>query len=282
MDSYLLTKLSLFTNNLLPLGIAIINSEIKQLGFITNYLQSHNIQFFTVGRGGDLDLTGTKQSIDGQNISFTYKEQCYNFDTNIIGSFQASNLLIAVMMVHLTGFPFLEVISKLPKIKAVQGRLQRASQDNSPYHVVIDYAHTPEALKKTLLELKHIKAASGSLKVIFGCGGERDTNKRAQMGQIASQIADQIIITDENPRHESSSSIRQQIIQGISNNNSNYEEIADREVAITHTINNLHSNDILLIAGKAGEEYQIIKDRKIPFSDFDIARKALNAVKVDS
>ncbi len=279
MDSYLLAKLRLFTNNLLPFGIAIINSEIKQLGFITSYLQAHNIQFLTVGRGGDLNITATKQAIDRQNISFTYKEQCYNFATSIIGSFQASNLLIAAMMVHLTGFPLNEVIAKLPKIEAVKGRLQRASDDNSPYHVVIDYAHTPEALKKTLLELKQIKANAGSLKVIFGCGGNRDTTKRAQMGHIASQIADEIIITDDNPRYESASSIRQQIIKGIGDNNSNYEEIANREEAIIYTINNLQRNDILLIAGKGHEEYQIIKDIKTPFSDFDIAKKALKSFK---
>ncbi len=280
MDSYLLAKLRLFTNNLLPSGVAVINSEIKQLRFVQNYLQAHNIKFLTVGRGGDVNITSTKQSIYGQNIRFTYKEQSYNFDTSIIGSFQAANLLIAAMMVQLTGFPFIEILSKLPKIKAVKGRLQRVSKDNSPYHVVIDYAHTPEALEKTLLELKSIKETTGLLKVIFGCGGGRDMTKRWQMGQVASKIADQIIITDDNPRHEIPALIRQQIIKGIGDNNSHYQEIADRQEAITHAITHLNKYDILLIAGKGHEEYQIIKDNKISFSDWQVATKVLDTIKM--
>lgn len=275
MESYLKAKLTLFTNHLLPTGVAILNSEIKQLEFIKSYLQSNNIKFLTVGPNGNLNITAIKQSIYGQNISFTYQDQKYNFDTSIIGSFQATNLLIAVMMVHLTGFPFKEVIDKLPIIKAVPGRLQRVSTHNSPYHVFIDYAHTPEALEKTLLELKKIKSASGLLKVIFGCGGNRDTDKRAKMGQIASRIADEIIITDDNPRNEQPSLIRQQIIEGIIAHN-NYIEIPDREIAITQTILTLRKDDILLIAGKGHENYQIINDRKFSFSDFAIATKSLN------
>lgn len=270
MDSYLLAKLSLFTNNLLPYGLAIINSEIQQLDFIKNYLQQHNIKFLTVGTNGDLDITNTNQSIYGQNINFTYQDKKYNFTTNIIGSFQASNLLIAVMMVHATGFAFEDIIEKLPKVKAVKGRLERVDESN----IFIDYAHTPDALEKTLLELKKIKPTNGLLKVIFGCGGDRDSAKRPIMGKIASEIADQIIITDDNPRTEKARSIRQQIIQGITN--SNYLEIADRETAIIQTIYHLQKDDILLIAGKGHEDYQIIGKQKLPFSDFDIAKKTLN------
>ncbi len=310
MNSYLSAKLTLFTNNLLADSVAILNSAIPQLEFIKNYLQSHNIKFRTVGTNGDLNITDAKQSIYGQNISFIYKDQKYNFTTSIIGSFQATNLLIAAMMVHITGFPFEEVIAKLPFVQAVKGRLQRViplsddfaalrdgakpidnrralsndarqfiseeySKHTSPYHIFIDYAHTPEALEKTLLELQKIKLAKGLLKVIFGCGGNRDTAKRAKMGQIASKIADKIIITDDNPRDEQPSLIRQQIIQGIDNN---YVEIADRETAITQTILKLNKDDILLIAGKGHEDYQIIKDKKFFFSDFEVASNALNSI----
>ncbi|MCC8417692.1 MAG: UDP-N-acetylmuramoyl-L-alanyl-D-glutamate--2,6-diaminopimelate ligase [Rickettsia endosymbiont of Bryobia graminum] len=283
MDAYLLAKLSLFTNNLLPSAFVIINSEIEQSDFIKNYLQQHDIKFLTVGTNGDVNIINTNQSVHGQDIKFTYQNKQYNFNTKIIGSFQASNLLIATLMVHITGFPFEDIITKLPEIQAVKGRLERVTNDlNQGYscnpenqkNIFIDYAHTPDALEKTLLELKKIKPVNGLLKVIFGCGGDRDSSKRPKMGEIASKIADQLIITDDNPRTEQPNLIRQQIIQGVTN--SNYLEIADRETAITQTIDNLQKEDILLIAGKGHEDYQIIGTQKLPFSDFEVAKKILS------
>lgn len=271
MDYYLLAKLKLFTDNLSQAGVAVLNSEIEQLDYIKSYLQERNIKFLTVGMNGDLKI------ID--NTICTYNGQKYNFTTDIVGSFQATNLLIAVMMVHLTGFPFEQVISKLPQIKAVKGRLERVANSN----IFIDYAHTPDALEKSLLELKKIKSEiysnRGSLKVIFGCGGNRDSGKRPLMGQVAAKIADRVIITDDNPRDEDPKFIRQQIIQGIIAITNRYIEINNRKIAITETINNLQEDDILLIAGKGHENYQIIGNKKLPFSDFDIAKEALQSRK---
>lgn len=267
MDNYLLAKLKLFTDNLSQAGVAVLNSEIEQLDYIKSYLQERNIKFLTVGMNGDLKI------ID--STICTYNGQKYNFTTDIVGSFQATNLLIAVMMVHLTGFPFEQVISKLPQIKAVKGRLERVANSN----IFIDYAHTPDALEKSLLELKKIKSAiysnRGSLKVIFGCGGNRDSDKRPLMGQVAAKIADRVIITDDNPRNEDPKFIRQQIIQGIIAITNRYIEINNRKIAITETINNLQEDDILLIAGKGHENYQIIGNKTLPFSDYDIAKEAL-------
>lgn len=271
MDNYLLAKLKLFTDNLSQAGVAVLNSEIEQLDYIKSYLQDRNIKFLTVGMNGDLKI------ID--STICTYNGQKYNFTTDIVGSFQATNLLIAVMMVHLTGFPFEQVISKLPQIKAVKGRLERVANSN----IFIDYAHTPDALEKSLLELKKIKSEiysnRGSLKVIFGCGGNRDSGKRALMGQVAAKIADIVIITDDNPRNEEPKFIRQQIIQGIISITNRCIEINNRKIAITETINNLQEDDILLIAGKGHENYQIIGNKKLPFSDFDIAKEALQSRK---
>ncbi len=267
MENYLLAKLKLFTNNLSQTGVAVLNSEIEQLDYIKSYLQERNIKFLTVGMNGDLKI------ID--RTICTYNGQKYNFTTDIVGSFQATNLLIAVMMVHLTGFPFEQVISKLPQIKAVKGRLERVANSN----IFIDYAHTPDALEKSLLELKKIKLNKGLLKVIFGCGGNRDSGKRPLMGQVAAQIANEVIITDDNPRNEDPKSIRQHIIQGIIAITNRYIEIKNRKIAIIETINNLQEDDILLIAGKGHENYQIIGNEKLPFSDFDIAKEALQSRK---
>ncbi|BFD45639.1 MAG: UDP-N-acetylmuramoyl-L-alanyl-D-glutamate--2,6-diaminopimelate ligase [Rickettsia endosymbiont of Sergentomyia squamirostris] len=267
MDNYLLAKLKLFTDNLSQTGVAVLNSEIGQLDYIKSYLQERNIKFLTVGMNGDLKI------ID--STICTYNGQKYNFTTDIVGSFQATNLLIAVMMVHLTGFPFEQVISKLPQIKAVKGRLERVANSN----IFIDYAHTPDALEKSLLELKKIKSNKGSLKVIFGCGGNRDSSKRPLMGEIAAKIADEVIITDDNPRDEDPKFIRQHIIQAIIAITNSFIEIKNRKIAIIETINNLQEDDILLIAGKGHENYQIIGNEKLPFSDFDIAKEALQSRK---
>ncbi len=282
MDNYLLAKLKLFTDNLLPEGIAVLNSEMVELDWIKNYLQKHNIKFMSVGTKGDVRIIRTSQSVYGQEINFIYKGGEYNFSTDIIGSFQASNLLMASMLVHLTGFSFTEIIAKLPKIKAVQGRLERVTNNTSPYHIFIDYAHTPDALEKTLLELKKIQSTTNShskrktmLKVIFGCGGDRDITKRPLMGQIAIKLADQVIVTDDNPRNEQASLIRQQIIQGMNDSTNRFIEIAGRESAIIETINNLQLGDILVIAGKGHENYQIIGDHKFPFSDLEISKQVL-------
>jgi len=264
-ENYLAAKLKLFTDHLSKKGIAILNSEVK----IKDLLDEYKIKYLSVGTNGDIKITKINGSLKGQNISFIFNNKEYSFNTPIIGSFQASNLLIAALAVHHTGFDFDKVISALIKVKPVKGRMERIENAN----IFIDYAHTPDALEKALTELKNIKAPNSKLSVIFGCGGNRDTNKRSIMGSIASELADNVIITDDNPRNEDPKLIRQEIIRGIQK--ANYTEIADRKEAIKYGISNLKQDDILLIAGRGHESYQIIGDKKIAFSDAEITRECL-------
>ncbi|WP_041404792.1 UDP-N-acetylmuramoyl-L-alanyl-D-glutamate--2,6-diaminopimelate ligase [Rickettsia massiliae] len=268
-ENYLLAKLKLFINHLLPNGIAILNSDIEEIEFVKDYLHNHNIKFITVGKKGDLEITRINGSLKGQNINFTFNNREYNFNTPIIGSFQASNLLIAVLSIHYTGFAFDDVIDSLVEVKAVKGRMERI--DNT--HIFVDYAHTPDALAKALTELKNIKLRGSKLSVVFGCGGNRDKAKRSLMGQIAAKHADTIIITDDNPRNEDPKLIRAEIISGIEK--ADYTEIANREEAIKYGINNLKQDDTLLVAGKGHENYQIIGDKKLPFDDAEVVRKCV-------
>ena len=150
--------------------------------------------------------------------------------------------------------------------------MQRITPADFEYQVFVDYAHTPDALEKSLQELKSIKHKSGRLYVLFGCGGDRDTMKRPIMGKIASDIADYIIITDDNPRTEDPRKIRSEIAGGAPE----AEEIGDRKSAILETIAKLRQDDILLIAGKGHEDYQIIGSESSKFSDIDISTKAVN------
>ena len=153
----------------------------------------------------------------------------------------------------------------------MRGRLQRITESDDEFQVFVDYAHTPDALKQSLFELQKIKNKAGKLYVIFGCGGDRDAMKRPMMGKIASDIADYVIITDDNPRTEDPRKIRSEIAEGAID----AEEIEDRKSAIVNTIARLKRDDILLIAGKGHEDYQIIGHEIIKFSDIEVARKAL-------
>ena len=260
------------TDHLLHGGLAILNSDIEEIEFVKDYLHNHNIKFITVGKKGDLEITRINGSLKGQNINFTFNNREYNFNTPIIGSFQASNLLIAAFSVHYTGFDFNKIIEILTQVKPVKGRMERIGNTN----IFVDYSHTPDALEKALTELKNIKLRDSKLSVVFGCGGNRDKTKRSIMGQIAAKLADTIIITDDNPRNENPKLIRTEIISGI--DKADYTEIANREEAIKYGINNLKQDDILLIAGKGHENYQIIGDKKLPFDDAEVVRKCIKAV----
>ncbi|XVN41264.1 MAG: UDP-N-acetylmuramoyl-L-alanyl-D-glutamate--2,6-diaminopimelate ligase [Rickettsia endosymbiont of Argas persicus] len=263
--NYLLAKLKLFTNHLSKDGIAIINSDIEEIDFIKDYLNKHKVKYLCIGTSGDCKITKINSSLKGQNINFIFDSKERIFNTPIIGSFQASNLLIAALSVYHTGFEFSKIIDALTKVKAVKGRMERVKDAN----IFIDYAHTPDALEKALTELKNIKAKGSKLSVIFGCGGNRDTTKRKLMGEIAATIADYVIVTDDNPRNEDPKAIRTEIISGIET--TNYTEIADRKEAIKYGINSLKENDILLIAGKGHENYQIIGNDKVEFDDAKVA-----------
>lgn len=271
MQSYLHAKLILFTENLAHGGEAVIYSEILFFDFIKKFLVERHIPYSTVGKNGDLKVKKSRQLIQGQEIEFEFQGEKYEFFTEIIGSFQATNILIAAKMVNNLGINFDSIVKVLPELKAVKGRLQRVTMNDFEYQVFVDYAHTPDALEKSLQELCEIKHKSGKLYVVFGCGGDRDAMKRPIMGKVASEIADYVIITDDNPRTEDPRKIRSEIAETAVE----AEEIADRKSAIVDTIKKLRAHDILLIAGKGHEEYQIIGNEIIKFSDVDIASKAV-------
>jgi UDP-N-acetylmuramoyl-L-alanyl-D-glutamate--2,6-diaminopimelate ligase len=271
MENYLQAKLRLFSNNLVHGGEAVINSEILFFDSIKKFLEERSIQYFSVGRNGNINVMDCVGSVAGQEISFEFLQKKYSFSTSIIGSFQATNILIAAKLVCNLGIIFDDIIKVLPKLEAVRGRLQRITEPNSDFQVFVDYAHTPDALMQSLSELKKIKTDAGKLLVVFGCGGDRDAIKRPIMGKIAADIADYVVITDDNPRSEDATKIRNEIALGAPNS----IEIADRKEAITRTIENLERGDILLIAGKGHEDYQIIGHEVKEFSDIAIATKML-------
>lgn len=275
MEKYLESKMKLFTEHLAKDKEAVISKD-DYFDEITSVLDSHNISYTGVGRGADIDIVDCKQSIYGQEVIFNFKSKEYNFKTKIIGSFQASNLLIATKLVANLGINFDQVVDVLPNLVAVKGRLERVTDVDSDYHVFVDYAHTPDSLLKSLVELGKIKPQEGRLIVVFGCGGDRDKTKRPLMGKIATENADIVIITDDNPRTEDPETIRSEIARGAQ---SASIMIGDRKEAICYAVSLLSNEDVLLIAGKGHEEYQIIADKKIDFSDQLVARDAIKLAR---
>ena len=191
----------------------------------------------------------------------------------LLGRFNVSNLLGVLATMLVSGVPFDKATTALAALQAVTGRMQRLGGSGKPV-VVVDYAHTPDALEKTLVALKDVARASGGrLIAVFGCGGERDRGKRPLMGAVASRHAESIVVTSDNPRGEDPASIIAEIAAAIS---IPHEAIEDRRVAISHAIASASANDVVLLAGKGHETYQEVAGRRLSLSDALEAERALS------
>jgi UDP-N-acetylmuramoyl-L-alanyl-D-glutamate--2,6-diaminopimelate ligase len=191
----------------------------------------------------------------------------------LIGRFNAANLLGVLAVLLVSKISLSDAVSSLGKVQAVAGRMQRLGNTQQPT-VVVDYAHTPDALEKVLLALREIDATqSGKLICVFGCGGDRDRGKRAMMGRVAEKFSDCCIVTSDNPRSENPHHIIADVASAMSK--TNHELVVDRAVAITRAINLARQNDTVLVAGKGHEDYQEIGGIKHSFSDVLVVRQAL-------
>jgi UDP-N-acetylmuramoyl-L-alanyl-D-glutamate--2,6-diaminopimelate ligase len=202
-----------------------------------------------------------------------------DLEVGTLGSFNVSNLLAVLGTLLAAEVPFAAALAELAKLESVNGRMQRLGgrlQSDEPL-VVVDYAHTPDALEKTLEALRPIaQARGGALVCMFGCGGDRDTTKRPLMGEIAERLADRVVVTSDNPRSEDPQSIIEQIVAGMIDV-TRAQRIEDRASAILQSVRNAAREDVVLLAGKGHEATQEIMGRKREFSDQDHARLALAA-----
>lgn len=191
--------------------------------------------------------------------------------SKLLGRFNASNLLAALAVLLVSGIALEDAVRELGKVESVAGRMQRLGGEDKPL-VVVDYAHTPDALEKVLGTLREIMGGKSRLICVFGCGGERDRGKRPLMGAVASRLADRVIVTSDNPRGEDARAIIDEIIAGMG---ANYHVIDDRAAAIDAALRRAQPDDVVLIAGKGHEDYQEILGVKWPFADADVARRIL-------
>ena len=190
----------------------------------------------------------------------------------LLGRFNVSNLLGVLTTMLVSGVPFDRATTALACLRPVAGRMQRIGGAGKPL-VVVDYAHSPDALEKTLVALRDVANADGGrLVAVFGCGGDRDRGKRPLMGAVASRHADRVVVTSDNPRGENPAAIIAEIVAGMPGR---YEAIEDRRGAIAYAIANAAAEDVVLLAGKGHETYQEISGERLPFSDAEEAEKAL-------
>ena len=194
--------------------------------------------------------------------------------SKLLGRFNASNLLAVLSVLLVSGVALEDAVRELGKLESVAGRVQRLGGEGKPL-VVVDYAHTPDALEQVLVTLREIMSDKNKLICVFGCGGERDRGKRPMMGEVASRLADNVIVTSDNPRGEDARAIINEIIAGMG---ANYHVEEDRAAAIDAAVRGAQPGDIVLIAGKGHEDYQEIKGVKFPFVDADVAQRILSQI----
>ncbi|MBF8246854.1 MAG: UDP-N-acetylmuramoyl-L-alanyl-D-glutamate--2,6-diaminopimelate ligase [Rickettsia sp.] len=289
IESYLNTKLSFIKSNLHSQAKVVIYNDNIYSKQIVDFCKKNDVKFITIGKNADIQIsTSSNKHSFFQKITFTNQKKNYEFETKILGNFQAHNILIASQLIeNVVNIKIKDLFKIFSNLKTVNSRLENITEDfkknnkfHLDFHIFIDYAHTPDALRLTLLALKKFIKNDGKLIVIFGCGGEKDVSKRPIMGKMASEIADLVVITDDNPREENPESIRKAIIETIQNKQ--YKEYDSRKNAIEKTIATLKADDILLIAGKGNENFQIMKQgKKIFFNDKQIAISCLSKLNQD-
>ncbi len=272
-EDYLGAKLRLFTEVVASGGVAVVNSDAEHSDAFIAAARKRGLTLLTVGEAGETIRLKSRQSRgDAQALGIVHDGHTYNVLLPLAGAFQASNALVAAGLAIGLGEDAEKVFAALAHLKGAPGRMEKVAYAVSGAPVYVDYAHTPDSLEKVLKALRPHTA--GRLHVMFGCGGDRDKGKRPLMGQIAAALADDVIVTDDNPRSENPATIRKQILATVPA----AREIGDRAEAIRAGIAALQLGDVLVLAGKGHETGQYIGSEVRPFSDREEAVKVALAL----
>ncbi|WDR03838.1 UDP-N-acetylmuramoyl-L-alanyl-D-glutamate--2,6-diaminopimelate ligase [Devosia algicola] len=269
MEGYRQAKLRLFTDLLVEGGPAIVNVDDPEHEAFMFAALSHNATLLTVGKeGAYIEIASIEREGYGQRVEVKHVGETISFHLPLTGAFQVSNALIAAALAMSTGVERAAAFAALSELKGAKGRLELVAEHRGSA-IFVDYAHTPDALETALAALRPY--VTGRLIVVFGCGGDRDKGKRPLMGAVAAMSADLVIVTDDNPRTEDAAVIRAEVIEAAPGAREN----GDRRAAIAEGIGSLGAGDVLLIAGKGHEDYQIIGTSKTPFSDHEVIHSVL-------
>lgn len=271
-EAYFEAKRRLFSDVLDAGGIAVLNADDVRFESLNRICVERKLRTIRYGFAGkEFRIKKINATLDGLAVQAELMGKSHHFMMHMVGKFQAMNALAALGLYVGCGGDIEEALKHLPHLQSVSGRLEKVAEHPSGAPVFVDYAHTPAALANVLTTLKgHVK---NELVVVFGCGGDRDKGKRPEMGRAASEVADRVIVTDDNPRSEDPALIRKEILRAATHG----EEVADRAEAINKAVKSLQSGDVLLLAGKGHEKTQTIAGHTLPFDDADVARQAVRA-----
>jgi UDP-N-acetylmuramoyl-L-alanyl-D-glutamate--2,6-diaminopimelate ligase len=274
MEAYAEAKYRLFCAR--GLAHAVVNLDDEWGRKFAQRLRTGSLDVITYGlesrhfpriHGSNVRFTG-----DGVEFDVASEWGRAHVRAGVLGAFNVANLLAVLGALIAHGTPFHDAVRSLGALAPVTGRLERVPVAGAPL-VVVDYAHTPDALEKALQALRPSVAAGARLICVFGCGGDRDPGKRPIMGEVAARLADHVVVTSDNPRSEDPATIIEQVLSGITRDD--VEAIEDRQVAIFSAVHRARPGDVVLVAGKGHETYQEIAGVRHPFSDREVARAAL-------
>jgi UDP-N-acetylmuramoyl-L-alanyl-D-glutamate--2,6-diaminopimelate ligase len=271
MESYGRAKLGLFTTE--GLKHALVNLDDEFAARIIEVVEPEvNVLTYSVNdAAADIYVTAPAFSTGGVHAVLNTPWGSGEFRSPLPGDFNLANLAAAVAAVVIAGEPLQEVLAAVARLAPVPGRMQSIANDQG-LQVIVDYAHTPDALEQVLRALRdHVE---GRLVTVFGCGGDRDREKRQVMGRLACSLSDSVVVTSDNPRGESPAAILSDIETGCSGD---YVLVEDRAEAIALAITGASRGDCIVIAGKGHEDYQIVEGEKLRFSDAEQAEAALAA-----
>ena len=273
LKNYLNAKLYLFKNLIRKKGNLITDSKIPEFPQIKKIAKKNSLKLSTIeGKKEKFKILNHSFHDETQILQIKYKNITEEIKINLIGKIQIKNILMALIAANKSGLDLNKILKVIPSLKPIEGRLEKIGVIKNKSKVILDYAHTPDALKTCLLNLKD-QFPNKKIIILFGCGGNRDQNKRLKMGKIADTLADEIYLTDDNPRFEEPVKIRDDIKFGIKK--TKVIEISNRAKAIAVAIKNLKTGEILLVAGKGHEKIQDFGKRKIFFSDKKIILESI-------
>lgn len=268
MESYFMAKAKLFLS-LKESATAVINIDDPFGQRLTSMVRSKMLSY---GLHCGADVMAEHIQLGFRETSFIMsigRDQC-RITTRLVGQYNVYNILAAAAACHALGVKIEDIRQGVENMEHVPGRLE-SIDCGQKFSVFVDYAHTDDALRNVLMNLRAVKKTR--IILVFGCGGDRDKSKRVKMGRVASELADFSIVTNDNPRSENPQEIVERIVAGFAHDR--YLIILDRKDAITRALTMAQADDVVIIAGKGHENYQIVKDKKIHFDDRDVAKEFL-------
>lgn len=268
LEAYAAAKQRLFQRS--EAEVAILNLDDPLIaGWLEQSIAPVRLTYSLFQADADLSVQQVSYTPTGIQALLVYQQQSWPLQLNLLGAFNLANVLAVLAALLAEGVAIQELLPIMAQLQPVPGRMQRLESTATQPQVVVDYAHTPDALEQALKALR--QHTSGRLWCVFGCGGNRDQGKRALMGEVAIRLADEVVVTDDNPRDESPTLIRSQILAAARG----ATEVADRAVAIQQAVNQAAAGDVILLAGKGHETWQEVAGQRHPFEDVKQARQAL-------